>query len=196
MKIAHLFEGRILTISNLLSVLRVFLVPPMGYCFYLFKQTGDPRYNYLALGVGIVIMLTDYFDGYLARLLKQETMLGRFLDPLADKFTFYITGTLLYWYYGYPLWVILAVLARDIFAIAGGYLIFAKKNIQGTPNRAGKWAVFFMGMSAVAYILAPTVNLYGITLQHASLALLVVCLVVSLVQYLVTYGALFSTGDR
>lgn len=51
-------------------------------------------YNNVVINIALAIVfiifgLTDFFDGYLARRLKQETLIGRILDPIADKFLVY-----------------------------------------------------------------------------------------------------------
>ncbi|MBT3358576.1 MAG: CDP-diacylglycerol--glycerol-3-phosphate 3-phosphatidyltransferase [Rhodospirillales bacterium] len=65
----------LLTFSRILAMLLVvglmFMDPPLG--------------NWLALAAYTYACVTDFFDGYLARVLDQQSALGRFLDPIADK---------------------------------------------------------------------------------------------------------------
>lgn len=70
-----------MNIPNLLTVLRVLLIPIFILLFYL------PFYwSYLAASaVFTIAALTDWLDGYLARRLEQSTPFGAFLDPVADK---------------------------------------------------------------------------------------------------------------
>lgn len=68
-------------IPNLLTLLRILLIPVFVVLFYL-------PWQYAAEACAIVFALaavTDWFDGYLARRLKQVSALGAFLDPVADK---------------------------------------------------------------------------------------------------------------
>jgi cardiolipin synthase len=69
---------RIWTIPNVLSMLRLALVPP----FLVFIVLGD---YVAALVILIVASFTDLLDGYLARRLGQVTRLGQLLDPAADR---------------------------------------------------------------------------------------------------------------
>lgn len=70
-----------MNIPNLLTVLRVLLIPVFIILFYL-----PFSWSYLASsGVFAVAAFTDWLDGYLARRLQQSTPLGAFLDPVADK---------------------------------------------------------------------------------------------------------------
>jgi CDP-diacylglycerol--glycerol-3-phosphate 3-phosphatidyltransferase len=69
------------TIPNLLTALRIALIPAIVVLFYLPYHWSD-----MACGVLFAIAgITDSFDGYLARRLGQVSPLGAFLDPVADK---------------------------------------------------------------------------------------------------------------
>lgn len=69
------------TLPNVLTLLRIFLIPIFVIIFYL------PIANaHLIAGIVFAIAsITDWFDGYLARRLQQTSKLGAFLDPVADK---------------------------------------------------------------------------------------------------------------
>ena len=71
-----------LSLPNLLTSLRILLIPVLVLCFYLFPL--DVRYLASAL-IFSVASLTDWADGYLARRMGQMTPFGEFLDPVADK---------------------------------------------------------------------------------------------------------------
>ena len=67
------------TIPNLLTFLRVGLIPVLGFMCYL------PISGLYVAGVCLLAGLTDWLDGYLARTLAQTSRFGEFLDPVADK---------------------------------------------------------------------------------------------------------------
>lgn len=70
-----------MNIPNLLTVLRVLLIPCFILLFYMPYQ-----WSYMAASsVFAVAAATDWLDGYLARRLQQSTPFGAFLDPVADK---------------------------------------------------------------------------------------------------------------
>ncbi len=69
------------TIPNLLTGLRILLIP----VFILFFYLPVPHANLAATLVFGLAALTDWFDGYLARRLKETSAFGAFLDPVADK---------------------------------------------------------------------------------------------------------------
>lgn len=75
-----------INIPNLLTWLRIFLIPVFVAVFYLSDQTLSPHQkNLIATSVFLLAALTDWLDGYLARKLNQTSAFGAFLDPVADK---------------------------------------------------------------------------------------------------------------
>jgi cardiolipin synthase (CMP-forming) len=68
----------VLTYANQLTILRMIFVP----CFVLLVIYGHPR---IAALLFLLAGITDGLDGWMARVLKQKTELGQFLDPMADK---------------------------------------------------------------------------------------------------------------
>lgn len=78
-------KENIFTVPNLLSVLRLILVPI--YCIIFIKATPDNNLYIVAVCIFLFSILTDMVDGYIARRFNQITQLGKFLDPLADKVT-------------------------------------------------------------------------------------------------------------
>jgi CDP-diacylglycerol--glycerol-3-phosphate 3-phosphatidyltransferase/cardiolipin synthase len=75
-----------LNVPNLLTWLRILLIPLMAGVFYLPDGWVAPhRVNVIATAFFGVAALTDWFDGYLARSLGQTSAFGAFLDPVADK---------------------------------------------------------------------------------------------------------------
>lgn len=74
-------QNRILTIPNMLSALRICMIPLLVWLYYV-KQ------DYLRTG-GLLILsgLTDVVDGFIARRFQMISNLGKVLDPIADKLT-------------------------------------------------------------------------------------------------------------
>lgn len=70
-----------LNFPNLLTFFRIFLIAPFCYCL-----VTNGLLDFVTLTLAILIALTDFFDGYFARLNQQETQFGKFLDPFADFF--------------------------------------------------------------------------------------------------------------
>ncbi len=103
------------TIPNTLTVLRLLAAPGVALMFLYFHR---PWADWFALTLFIVAAITDYFDGYLARLWKQESKFGTMLDPIADKAMVVIALLIITGYSGMNPWLILpatAILFREVF---------------------------------------------------------------------------------
>ncbi|OFZ66098.1 MAG: CDP-diacylglycerol--glycerol-3-phosphate 3-phosphatidyltransferase [Betaproteobacteria bacterium RBG_16_56_24] len=75
-----------LNIPNLITWLRILLIPVFVTVFYLSDNTLGPHLkNLFATAVFLLAAITDWLDGYLARKLDQFSAFGEFLDPVADK---------------------------------------------------------------------------------------------------------------
>ncbi|OGS82647.1 MAG: CDP-diacylglycerol--glycerol-3-phosphate 3-phosphatidyltransferase [Gallionellales bacterium GWA2_59_43] len=73
-------------IPNLLTWLRILLIPVFVSVFYLSDDTLSPHLkNLISTSVFLLAAVTDWLDGYLARRLNQSSAFGAFLDPVADK---------------------------------------------------------------------------------------------------------------
>ena len=74
-----------LNIPNLLTWLRILLIPVFVAVFYLSDHTLSPHLkNLIATTVFLLAAITDWLDGYLARRLNQYSAFGAFLEPVAD----------------------------------------------------------------------------------------------------------------
>ena len=105
-----------LNLPNFFSFARIILIFPFIH-FLLNGSYGT------ALAVGFVAALTDLFDGALARRLHQQTVLGAYLDPGADKLfmtaafvSYAIVGLL-------PVWLTFLVIGRDVIIVLGVLLL-------------------------------------------------------------------------
>lgn len=75
-----------LNIPNILTWLRILLIPVIIAVFYVSEQTLSLHLkNLISTTVFILAAITDWLDGYLARKLNQGSAFGAFLDPVADK---------------------------------------------------------------------------------------------------------------
>ena len=69
-------------IPNVLTLMRLIAAPGVAIMFLYFTR---PYADWFALALFVLAAITDFFDGYLARLWKQESRFGAMLDPIADK---------------------------------------------------------------------------------------------------------------
>lgn len=131
-----------MSLPNLLSLLRIFLVP-FFFTELVSYQTGQEKQRWLVLAIFAFAAFTDALDGFLARILKSQTELGRFLDPLADKLLLLsgYLGLLMVHDLPYtpPLWVTVAIVFRDVLIVSGLVIIyFMTGKIRIQPNFLGK----------------------------------------------------------
>lgn len=74
-------SSTVLSVPNLLTYARIAAIPAIVVCLY----AATPFWLWTAVAIFIAAAVTDFFDGYLARVLDQHSSLGRMLDPIADK---------------------------------------------------------------------------------------------------------------
>lgn len=131
----HDVSRRIVTIPNLISLLRLALVP----VFAVLIVRGDDLW---ALGVLAVSGISDWLDGFIARQFDQVSRLGKVLDPAADRLFILVTLVALVWRDAIPLWLVLALVTRDVL-LACLMPFLARRRYGPLPvHFAGKAATF------------------------------------------------------
>ena len=141
------------TIPNSLTVLRLFAAPGVAIMFLYFHR---PWADWLALTLFVGAALTDWFDGYLARLWKQESKFGAMMDPIADKAMVVIAIMVITGYNGMNPWLILPatlIIFREVF-VGGLREYLGQKSGLLKVTKLAKWkttaqmiaiAVLFLG---------------------------------------------------
>lgn len=128
-------EDRIWTFPNVLSMVRLALVP----VFLVLVVSGQDA---LALFTLVVSSLTDYLDGWIARRFDQMTRLGRILDPAADRLYIFATVLGLATRDLVPWWLVAVLLARDLMLVVLA-VILANHGYGPLPvHHLGKFATF------------------------------------------------------
>ena len=128
-------EDRIWTVPNVLSMVRLALVP----VFLVLVIEGEDA---LALLTLVVSSLTDYLDGWIARRFDQMTRLGRILDPAADRLYIFATVLGLAFRELVPWWLVAVLLARDLMLVVLA-VILANTGYGPLPvHHLGKFATF------------------------------------------------------
>ncbi len=103
-----------MTLPNWITLSRLLAVPLLLYGLH----HPTPESRWFCLAVFLVAAATDWLDGYLARKLNQVSDLGKFLDPLVDKFLVLAPLLALVELHQIPAWGVFLILAREL-AIAG-----------------------------------------------------------------------------
>lgn len=125
-----------INLPNLLTMLRIALIP--GVLWLLWD--GTPKANFWAAMLYIATALTDLIDGYLARRWGQISVLGKFLDPLADKLLVMATLVFLAYLGRLPFLGVVAViimLAREL-SVTALRTIAISEGVVMAAMRAGK----------------------------------------------------------
>ena len=146
--------GTLLRLANLLTILRLFLIPPFIYCFQADRMG-------IALAIFAVAALTDHLDGKIAR--KQGvTGFGKFMDPLADKLLIgaaliclalfkHVDSGLI------PVWMVFVIIGREVLVTFLRIVFMAKYGQVVSANQWGKYKmtsqliVIIIGLTLLAF---------------------------------------------
>mgnify|MGYP006273460909 CR=1 FL=1 len=150
--------GRFWTIPNALSLTRLVLVVPIAV--FLWR---DGPLDWL-LGLVVAAILTDWFDGRIARWTGTISDWGKVIDPIADKFAAFMTVAALTFRSAdpqLPLWFFFLVVGRDLAIVAGSALIARRSGQIVESAWAGKAATLWLALTVLAAVLkadAPVMN--------------------------------------
>jgi cardiolipin synthase len=144
-----------MNIPNLLTLLRIILVPVL----VIFLIDGDFS---KAMIVFVIAGITDGLDGLLARILKQKTMLGAYLDPLADKallvssfITLSVLGII-------PGWLTVIVISRDMIILFGVSLLFIMSvSFDVNPAFISKMTTLFQIITVLLVLASRSFSLFA-----------------------------------
>ena len=133
-------QDRIMTLANFISFSRIILSIPLLLLL-------DANKLLSAFVIILLIVISDFLDGYVARKADEITNFGKLIDPVADKICMMIVAIYLIITFKLPFLIFFVILAlRDTFLIIIGiYLVFYQEEVFQS-NLSGKW---FMGISTL-----------------------------------------------
>lgn len=181
--------NKVFTIPNLLSAVRILLIPVFLY-LYISKK------DYLFATIIIIISgFTDVVDGYIARNFGQISKVGKVLDPTADKLTQAAIVVALSFRFDY-MFIVFSILAlkEGIMLVLGAILYKHTKEITGSRWH-GKLAAL------VVYIMLLTHLIWGIkaeiplAISYVSIVIAIFFMIFTLVMYTKEYIALYKERD-
>lgn len=191
-----------LTIPNLLSVIRIILIPVFGVLFY----NGYYGWSVLVLALS---GLSDFFDGKIARKFNQISELGKMLDPIADKLTQITIAILFYLTFSNSSdetvkafsWVFLVFLIKEAVMIVGGaiMILFGLTPVAAElPGKIATFVFYFVMIIIVAF--GPDVGMLKdfFTLPSAVMLILVAISVILTIIAFCSYipGVLSQIKER
>ena len=190
--IKEIFDG-CLTIPNLISVIRILLIPVIAVLYYR-------GYIWWSVFVIFISGISDAVDGKIARKFNQVSNLGKMLDPIADKFTIFALAIVLFLKFKEAqsesmqafAWVFLLFIIKDIIMILGSVVLIALGTRPVAAEIWGKLATFaFYAVMVVIIGFGPEIGAISIyypqyTLPETVMFVLVIAAVV------LTFIAFFS----
>jgi len=141
-----------MSLADKISSVRIILIPV--FISLLIYAQAKPFLRSVAVGVFILAILSDFFDGLVARIKHEKSELGQIIDPLADKLLMLSAFISLYLLdYEIYLWVVLVVVSRDLIILFGVVILhFLKIEITIIPSVWGKLTTFFQ-MLTILWVL-------------------------------------------
>ena len=162
----------IFNLPNTLTLVRIGSIPIVMGLLYL---PGWP-WSWLAAAVFLVAGLTDMLDGWLARRLRKVSLMGQYLDPLADKLLVSCLLVVLVGMGRCPTWIAVLLIAREI-AVTGLRAIAASQGFNVPSDLAGKSKTALQMLALVLLIMH--YELLGFDPHYWGMTTLYVALLVS-----------------
>lgn len=177
------------TIPNLISYVRILLVPVFAVLYY-------KGYIGWALAAIVVSGLTDFVDGKIARKFNQVSDLGKLLDPLADKITQITLAILLFLRFNQCSdqlmktfsWIFLVFLAKEAIFVIGGVIMLSLGMVPSAAEIYGKVSTFFFyGVMVILFLFGPEVGVLAASVFTLPSTVCVVLIAISVILTLVAF---------
>jgi CDP-diacylglycerol--glycerol-3-phosphate 3-phosphatidyltransferase len=172
-------------LPNSISLFRVLMVPVLMVAMLIERPASD----IVAIVVFLAAAGSDSLDGYIARRRHQTTVMGAFLDPLADKLLVIAALVSLVELNDLSAWVAMVVIAREL-AVSGLRMVAAVQNIVISASKWGKLKTTSQMVAVAALIieprwLKPEWTLWGQSVTWYLVLIMLVLTVVSGAEYFV-----------
>jgi cardiolipin synthase (CMP-forming) len=168
--------SKVWNLPNILTYGRIIAVPAVAGLL----MWGGTTARWTALGIYVVAAITDFLDGYLARLWQQQSSLGRMLDPIADKVLVAVVllvlsadGIL----FGGHIWAAIIILSREVL-VSGLREYLGELQVSVPVTKIAKWkttvqllAIGFLIAGPAGDRLVPHVTTTGIAFLWIAAAL-------------------------
>jgi len=165
----------IFTWSNLISFTRVLITAPIVY-LHIQNNYLVNEWIFLLILYGII---SDYFDGLIARLRDEISELGKLLDPVADKVMAVVLFAYTVWLGWVPVWFFAVAVVRDLLIVAGSLYI---RNVYGKVAMSilsGKISVNILALYWLSVFFLPDYDVIHFYLMIVSL----IAMFVSFIDY-------------
>jgi cardiolipin synthase len=177
-------------LPNVITVLRIFLVPPVVLALL------DGQYA-VAIGLFALAGISDGIDGFLARRYNWTSWWGSVLDPIADKLLQVSAYLTLAWLGHMPWWLVVAVVARDIIIVTGSFTYYAIfRHFEADPTWMSKWNTVFQILLVLLVMIHVGINTVPLWLLDGLMLVVFVTTVVSGTQYVTRWIRLAIANSR
>lgn len=171
-----------LTLANAITIFRILLIPV--FMVFLLGLEVIPYREAIAVAIFVVAAVTDTLDGYFARSRNAVTVMGQFLDPLADKLLISAALVSLVELDRISAWIAMVIISRE-FAVSGLRLIAAAEKVVIPASPLGKVKTFSQIVAVIALILPQFGDLFGKPLSWYLLYAAALLTVISGIDYFV-----------
>lgn len=167
----HVRRPILTSLPNILTYGRIAAVPVLAAVLFF---ADSPAARWIAFAIYVAACITDWLDGYLARVWQQQSNLGRMLDPIADKLL--VGATLLMLVYtrdiaGWSVWAALIILCREIL-VSGLREFLAELNVKIHVTQLAKWKTAFQFIALAMILVGPAAAPYIPGIADAGMVIL------------------------
>lgn len=139
-------HDKVVTVANAITAARLLGLP----LFVWLTVEGALGLGFLTL---VVVGVTDWVDGYVARRFDQVTRIGKLIDPLIDRALLATAGITLLVLGLIPWWIVAAIVARDVILLASSFVLFRKLNPGIAVSNLGKFATACLLIGVPGFLL-------------------------------------------
>ena len=182
-------RDELLNLPNILTMMRIALIPPVMILLLL----ETPKASFIAALLTGLAAITDWLDGWLARRRGQVSLVGKLLDPLADKLIVMAILVVCTQLHRIPGWFVVLLLSREL-SIAGLRSIASQEGLLIAVVETGKWktALQLTGLIGITVHYSYLID-FGVTQQVVNFnALGFGLLLLSMVFSLLSAGMYFA----
>jgi cardiolipin synthase len=155
-----------MTFATWITIFRILLIPVFAILMAYYARSGgdgqpDTAYRFAALWVFLIAAVSDAVDGFVARYFNQKSLLGAWLDPLADKLLgmtalISLSFTAVQQEWRFPIWFTALIISKDALILLGCFIIHMMRgSLEVRPNLAGKLTTAFLLVLIVAALWRP-----------------------------------------
>jgi cardiolipin synthase (CMP-forming) len=168
------------SLPNILTYGRIIAVPVLVALLFFYDGAVA---RWAAFALFVTACITDWLDGYLARIWQQQSNLGRMLDPIADKLL--VGATLLMLVYtrditGWSIWAAIIILSREIL-VSGLREFLAELNVKVHVTQLAKWKTAFQFIALAMILAGPAIQSHVPGVADAGIVILWISALLTLV---------------